>query len=412
MEVYDLVVIGGGIAGSALGAVMAAAGRKVLILEKSEVFEDRVRGEWISPWGVAETRRLGLYDALLAAGGSHLDWHVTYDESFDPEKARATAAPMSLFLPGVPGPLCIGHPHHCQTLFDEAARRGARTLRGVDVLEISPGAAPMVRFRRDGDERTVAARLIVGADGRASMTREAAGIALHQDKPHHMFAGMLVSDASGWDEKTQAIGTEGDFGFLAFPQGGGRVRVYGSFPLDQRRRFAGPDGPRAFLDAFRMKCAPENVHLANGAPAGPVLAFFNNDAWTDEPFAQGVVLVGDAAGWNDPIIGLGLSIAYRDVRIVSDILKSGDDWSPRAFAPYAEERAERMRRLRFCAALTSTLDAEFDEAARARRAAYHARKQIDPTLGAHGFAIMAGPETQPPELFTPENRARVLGETA
>ena len=51
---YDLIIVGGGIGGSALAATMAKAGRSVLLLEKSTVYEDHVRGEWIAPWGVAE----------------------------------------------------------------------------------------------------------------------------------------------------------------------------------------------------------------------------------------------------------------------------------------------------------------------------------------------------------------------
>jgi menaquinone-9 beta-reductase len=269
-----------------------------------------------------------------------------------------------------------------------------------------------VTFAHKGETHTAGAKLIVGADGRTSMVREAAHITLHQDKPHHMFAGMLIDDAPGWDEKLQAIGTEGDFAFLAFPQGKGRIRIYGSFSLENRRRFAGPEGQRLFLEAFRVKSAPANVHLAEGTPAGPVLAYFNNDSWTDEPFAEGVVLVGDAAGWNDPIIGLGLSITYRDVRLVTDLLKASDDWSPAALKSYADERLERMRRLRFCASLVSSIDAEFGPAAKARRADIDRRKATDPTLGIHGMAIMAGPETLPPEFFTPEHRARVLGDAA
>ena len=35
----------------------------------------------------------------------------------------------------------------------------------------------------------------------------------------------------------------------------------------------------------------------------------------------------------------------------------------------------------------------------------------DPTLKIHGLAIMAGPEAVPPDFFTPEHRARVLGDT-
>ena len=139
------------------------------------------------------------------------------------------------------------------------------------------------------------------------------------------------------------------------------------------------------------------------------IAAYNADSWTDEPFALGVVLVGDAAGWNDPIVGLGLSITYRDVRIVSELLTGSDDWAPATFAPYAEERRERMRRLRFAASLQASLDMEFGEAAKARRHSHFERAAADPSLRAHAFAVMAGPESVPDIMFTEAQRARVLG---
>ncbi len=405
---YDLIIIGGGIGGSALASVMARAGQSVLLLEKSESYEDRVRGEWIAPWGVAEVRRLGLYDLLREAGGHHITSHVTYDESRQPAAAETTALPLGIFAEDVPGPLTIGHPHHCQTLFDEAGRAGARTLRGVNVTNITLGASPSVTYEHGGKAHTAEAALVVGAEGRMSPVRKEAGIKLHQDKPHHWFAGLLVEGVKGWDETRQAIGTEGKFGFLAFPQGGDKVRVYGGYALEEKGRFAGEDGPRKFLDSFRMNCAPGNEAIADGTPAGPLLSYFNNDSWTDEPFADGCVLIGDAAGWNDPINGLGLSITYRDVRIVSDILKATPDGAAPDFSSYAEERAERMRRLRFAGHLQATLDMEFGEDAKARRKRYHERSAADPTLGLHGFAIMGGPESVPDEIFTDAHKERVL----
>jgi 2-polyprenyl-6-methoxyphenol hydroxylase-like FAD-dependent oxidoreductase len=410
MSDYDLVIVGGGVGGSALATVMARAGRRVLLLERAEVFEDRVRGEWIAPWGVAEAQRVGLYERLLAAGGHHLTRHITYDESLDPAAAEAAPLPLGIFREGVPGPLCLGHPRHCQTLIEAAAEAGADVRRGVNVTGIVTGAAPAVTFEHAGRTETARGRLLAGADGRTSQVREAAGIVLHQDAPHHWFAGLLVEDAGGWSDDLQAIGAEGDFGFLAFPQGGGRVRVYGGYALDQAARFRGPDGARRFLDAFAVRCSPANQALVAGRPAGPLMSYVNADSWTDAPFAPGVVLVGDAAGWNDPIVGLGLSITYRDVRIVSDLLLGADDWTaPDLFAPYAEERAERMRRLRFAASLQSSLDMEFGEAARERRRDHFARAAADPSLRLHAFAVMAGPEVAPEAAFTEAHRARVLG---
>jgi menaquinone-9 beta-reductase len=408
VQTYDLIIVGGGIGGSALATVMAEAGRSVLLLEQSEVFEDRVRGEWIAPWGVTEVHRLGLYDRLMAAGGHHIARHVTYDETLDPAEAEARALQLSMFKEGVPGPLCLGHPRHCQTLFDAAKAACATALRGVRVAALTAGDRPYVVYEHGDQIHEAYGRLLVGADGRTSQVREAAGVPLNQDPPHHWFAGLLVKDAWGWDPKAQAIGTEGDFGFLAFPQGGGYVRVYGGYPLDQARRFKGANGPRRFLDAFAFDCAPANASLVAGEPAGPLFAYVNADSWTDAPFRKGAVLVGDAAGWNDPIVGLGLSITYRDVRIVSELLKATDDWARVGFEPYAEERAERMRRLRFAAKLQAALDMEFGTAARARRRRHFEHAASDPSLRAHGLAVMAGPESLPPEMFTEAHRARVL----
>lgn len=64
---YDLIIVGGGLAGSSLAKAMAEAGASVLVLERERQFRDRVRGEGMHPWGVTEARALGLYEPLLAS---------------------------------------------------------------------------------------------------------------------------------------------------------------------------------------------------------------------------------------------------------------------------------------------------------------------------------------------------------
>jgi 2-polyprenyl-6-methoxyphenol hydroxylase-like FAD-dependent oxidoreductase len=407
---YDLIIIGGGIGGGALATVMARAGSSVLVLEKSTVYRDRVRGEWMAPWGVAEAKRIGLYDDLMGAGGHHLSKHVTYGDHVDPAEAEASAIPIGALVPGVPGPLCIGHPAHCGLLERTARAAGAGVLRGVTGINVTPGERPSVTYTHGGAEHTASCRMIVGADGRGSAVLKAAGIELHKDPNHHLFSGMLVEDAARWPDDTQVIGAEADAHFLAFPQGHGRVRLYLGYPSDQPQRLAGANAQRAFLDAFRLASLPGSEHLASATPAAPCNSYPNEDAWTGEPFAEGVVLVGDAAGWNDPIIGQGLSITYRDVRIVSEILRGSDDWSPAAFAPYAEERAERMRRLRFSAQITSTMFNEFGDDARDRRRRAAARQAANPVLQLAQLATMMGPEALPAAAFEDSVREQLFAD--
>jgi len=193
-----------------------------------------------------------------------------------------------------------------------------------------------------------------------------------------------------------------------FPQGGGRARLYLGYALDQHKRLNGPDGAQRFLDAFRVRCLPEAEALANARPAGPCHSYGNEDSWTDSPVAEGVVLIGDAAGHNDPIIGQGLSITLRDARIVSDILLSGTDWSPAAFAPYTEERRERMRRLRFVAALGSSLENEFGAMAEARRFRARELQAKDPSLLLWFLSAFVGPDALPTAAFDVSVRERLL----
>jgi 2-polyprenyl-6-methoxyphenol hydroxylase-like FAD-dependent oxidoreductase len=88
--------------------------------------------------------------------------------------------------------------------------------------------------------------------------------------------------------------------------------------------------------------------VTKAIPAGPCATYPGDDTWTDAPYAPGVVLIGDGAGHNDPIIGQGLSIALRDARLVRDLVLDGAHESG-GFTPYGEERAARMERLRLVA---------------------------------------------------------------
>ena len=406
----DVAVVGAGIGGGALATVLARSGLSVLVLEKETEYRDRVRGEWLAPWGVIEAKRLGLYETLRAAGGHHVSEHRTYHASLGSPSGPQNAIDLRGLVPDVPGPLCLGHPRMCRILSDASELHGAVLHRGVEHIELGEAVRGRreLRFEHAGEVHTVKCRIVVGADGRGSGIRKQVGIALHRDPTHHLFAGLLVEGAHAWPDSLQVTGVETDAHFLVFPQGGGRARLYLGYALDQHKRLTGPDAAQRFLEAFHLRCLPEAEALANARPAGPCHSYGNEDSWTDAPVADGVVLIGDAAGHNDPIIGQGLSITMRDVRIVSDILLSSADWSPAAFVPYTEERRERMRRLRFVAALDSSLESEFGPEPTARRERVREMQAKDPMLGLWFLAAFAGPDSLPSEAFDASVRERLL----
>ncbi len=401
MKNPDVVIVGAGIAGGALGTVLARAGIDVLMLERTLEHKDVVRGEWIAPWGVAEAKTLGLYELYRQAGGHHLTRHITYDELIPAAESEARTLDMPSMAPGSEGPLCIGHPKMCNLLDDAAQRAGARLLRGIGKLTVTPGTPPTIAFSHDGVDHTLAPRLVVGADGRNGVVARMIGCRLESDPEHHLFSGMLVAGAHDWPDDLQVVATEGDVNVLAFPQGGGKVRIYMGFASDQRARLIGPDGPKRFLEAWRLECIPYSQAIVDATPISPCITYPNNDTWIDDPVREGVVLIGDAAGRNDPITGQGQSITHRDVRLVRDALLASPSWTTATFADYVEERRERMRRLRIVARMTAVRDSEFTDAARTRRMAIHERVGTNPMLGAAFGAAFVGPDALPAEVFAP-----------
>ncbi len=397
----EIVIVGAGVAGASMAIVLARQGRSVLLLEKSKQHVDRVRGELITPWGVAEAREIGLLDILLDAGGHFASKLVLYGEGIDPAVAGAQPIDIAALIPGIGGNLKLGHPAMCQALDDAAVAAGVPLLRGVSRVEVTPGRTPTVAFRHDGKTVELTPRLVIGADGRGSAVAKQIGAELRADPLHHIFGGLLIDECPEWPDDVMVTGTEGRGTFYIFPQGHGRIRLYYAYGTDRRREFSGPDGARNFLDSFRLDTVPGSEWIANARPAGPCQGYPNADTWIDRPYAPGVVLIGDAAGHNDPTIGQGVSLTFRDVRLVSEALAANDRWTHDVFEPYAAERRQRMSRMRITAQQFSKYRCEYTEARRQARFRAAERLADDPSLATPFRTVLMGPDLMPDEAYTP-----------
>lgn len=407
---HDVVIVGAGVAGGALATRLARRGLSVLVLERTRVHIDRIRGEWLAPWGVREARELGLLDELLTAGGHFVSRTVRYEDGIPIGEARARAMETTALVPDVPGVMMLGHPRMCVTLDDAAQTAGATLLRGVESVTVEPGVPPTISFVHDNERHTARPRLVIGADGRGSTVARQIGAETNTEPVHHLIAGLLIEGVHEWPQDEQAMGVHDGAFLLIFPQGQGRMRLYLCYALEERGRFSGPQAARAFLDAFRVPSLPFADAIANGEIAGPCQGYPNADTWVDQPVAPGVVLIGDAAGHNDPTIGQGLSITMRDVRLVADAILAADGWDDALFADYAAERRERLRRLRIVARLTSLLRCEFDAAATERRTEVWNRIGANGKLALPLLVPFFGPFGVPPETFEQPAIQRLLGQ--
>ena len=325
-EQYDIVTVGGGLGSSALAKVMADNGKRVLILEREREFKDRVRGEFMTPWGVAEARELGIYELIRDSCGT--DAPIT-DLGFGP-RDLTTTTPQK--LPG----LGFYHPAMQEAVLKAAQKAGAEVRRGVTVTDIKPGPKPSVTVQTENGTQEISTRLVVAADGRTSAARKWLGFEQHERLQPFYFAGLLL----------EGVTAPAGQSFLIFlpplgqetaltPAGKGRCRAYVAYQEDAGYRLQGDENVPRFLDEAR-KAEMLAGYFENARPIGPLASFRCGDFWVDHPYKSGVALIGDAASTTDPAFGQGLATTVRDVRVLRDYLLGNDDWDAAGHA-YADE---------------------------------------------------------------------------
>jgi 2-polyprenyl-6-methoxyphenol hydroxylase-like FAD-dependent oxidoreductase len=359
---YDVVTVGGGLAGAGLGRLLARAGLRVLVLERTLEFHDRVRGEVLVPWGVTEAKRLG-FDELLRPVGNDLRW---WDIVLGGTTVVHRDIPATC-LPGV-AILTYYHPEMQDILLQAAEDAGAEVRRGARVTAVEPGRAPRVIVQHDGRERELQARLVVGADGRGSHVRTWGRFEVRRDLERRLFAGILFEDMRAPEDLVFSAFLLGS-GLMTyvFPQGRGRVRSYVGFQNDASvERFRGDaDVPRFVETAVRIG-VPKGWY--DGArSAGPLATFDGTDEWVPHPYRDGVALIGDAASTSDPTWGQGMSLTLRDLRLLRDRLLADEAWDAAGDA-YAEEHDRCYRETHTCDNWYTDVFLDVGPAADARRA--------------------------------------------
>jgi 2-polyprenyl-6-methoxyphenol hydroxylase-like FAD-dependent oxidoreductase len=336
---YDIVTVGGGLGGAAVAAVMAKAGARVLVVERETRFQDRIRGEYMEPWGVAETRRLGIYDAIRNAANDSPFWPIYLSGMKLDRRDCVATTPHN--LPN----LAIYHPAMQELVLAEAAKAGAQVRRGAKVREVQPGNPPTITVESNGRVEELTARLVVGADGRSSNVRKWCRFATQREPDRYYIAGLLFEEMPA--PADTGIGaynpTLGQVGYL-FPQGEGRVRAYNVYTIDADFRLQGENSIDRFIaEALRSGVPPE--YYTGARATGPLASFISADHWVESPYRDGVVLIGDAASASDPIWGQGLSLTCRDARVLTDLLRENRDWAA-ACDTYAQAHDQYFTNLR------------------------------------------------------------------
>jgi flavin-dependent dehydrogenase len=334
----DVVVIGGGLAGSVSALHLVRAGLDVVLVDKRAFPRDKPCGEGLLPGGVEKLAALGLGDLVARVGGQPFEGIL-----YRAHGARAVGD----FAQGPRGEGRRGFGVR-RLLLDDELQRGA-TAAGARLLtaacERLERTAEGVRAHLRGAE-PVDARFVVGADGPRSRVRHELGLDLGAPRAgrYALRRHFRLAPGTPLPERVEVSALSGYELYMTPVQPG----LIGIAALCERAVLQAGDGrPEARLSQL-LEGAPDAVRarLEGAEPEGPVLACGPLRVRAREVFAERAVLVGDAAGYVDAITGEGMSLALRTAKLASDAVLAALERPAderRALRAYARARADIFR---------------------------------------------------------------------
>lgn len=361
---YDVVIVGGGPAGSSAAIRLAGAGGRVLLVEQKKFPRAKLCGEFISPECLRHFARLGVLEELRAAGPCEVAETVFYTR-----RGRSVSVPSAWFGSGpiakLNGGMALGL---SRAEMDECLLERARAV-GVEVLEEAQavglltndlGRVEGVRLRmssqrnhhhsntsQNDDTKTLAVRALVTIDatGRAhALTRYVERSRIAKEKSHlkqpslKKRAPLVAFKAHLENVRAQAGACEiyfyhGGYGGLS-PVESGRSNV--CFIASARDvRACGGDAWRVMREVVqtneRARFALEGVRLDSEWLCVALEGFGRRELVP----ADGLIAVGDAASFIDPFTGSGILMALESGQLAAETIARWLPVAPQEGADFA-----------------------------------------------------------------------------
>jgi geranylgeranyl reductase family protein len=319
---YDLIVVGGGPAGSSAAWRAATSGSRVLLVDKAVFPRDKPCGDGLTPRAVASIASIGLGNELKAFNRV--------------DKLRVNGAGRTLMFDW---PASDSFPDHgyvvARTDLDElllrhAQNTGAEIREGVSVKSpiVEDGVVRGVVAERDGSTEELRASVVIAADGASSPVARAVGMVQDARRPlglamrAHFEAERPPADEGvieSYLELRDGAALLPGYGWI-FPMGAGRINV-GVGILSTYKRWREVNTAH-LMDAF-MRALPAEwklppiSSLRDGGQLKGWRLPMGFSVWP--PWRPGVIATGDAAGVVNPFNGEGISEAVETGVVASQV---------------------------------------------------------------------------------------------
>ena len=342
MSAAEVVVVGGGPGGATVATLLARRGRQVVLVERSPAWRWRACGVFSSPAAVTALRRAGVDEGVLRSATRPVT-------AMRVEADDGTAFRLTYGGDGSLDRSAVGFDREAldTALLDMARAAGVEVRAGVTLTGAVFGRGRQRLAIRDGNGMDeVETQLLVGADGvRSTVARLAGAVRPARLGPRIGLTFHVVDPRSDDIRDARMVLADHAYCGLA-PVPGGRVNVgivLGG-PTWQRRLAA--DGaarvvndvlaaiPRAPDDEVDWASAERCDPIEGAAPLGHRVARRSGDGW---------LLVGDAAGFLDPLTGEGLHRALLSAAQAAAAVDAHLDGRPGALDDYERAMARRFR---------------------------------------------------------------------